>query len=1066
MMDSSKGLITNPTFMWGSDHGWQPLCCSLCIRDTPPLCGPPPSGHQFYCVAHSRTQAWQGIAQDLSGKLKAGVEYSVEACVSIGGPSDYSDVQATLKTEGADGHVSYINLASGKASKDKWTVLKGKLSMTTSAAKVLVYLEGPPKGIDLLASYFTILPLGAEPECASKVEDLARNILVNPTFDSGLQGWCGLCCKLAHSGAHGWKGVYGPRGASFAIATDRREGWQGIEQDVTALVHANTKYAVSAVVRTSGLSHDGADITASLRLEIANSNPQYVTIGRVKPSSTEWVRLEGQFHLESGYQRAVFYLEGPPCGVDLLVGSVTMKPVNSPHSEGQAARKQIQADATVGPSPSDILKNSSFANGLQNWDVNGCKGSVCQSMENPKVSPYSGKNFVVLSQRTDFWSGMGQIISDRIELETMYDVVAIVRVSGPNSDVRATLNVQEADNSNRYVTLGSVQANNQEWKQLQGKLILLKAPKRASVYLEGPSTGTDLLVDSFSITRAQGTASGPPFIEDPKFGINIIENSNLLEGLKGWYAQGSTRLSIAPGAPTLVPPTAAASLPYHDRLSGSCIIASNRTQLWEGPAQTITDKLQLFVPYQVAAWVRVRRHHGKTGPQKVNIALGIDGKWVTGGEVEADDQSWKETVGSFRLEKKPDNAIVYAQGPEPGVDIMIAGLQIFAADRSARFATLRSRTDKIRKREVVLQLTGGNRQPLPPNIRVRVQQTSRSFPLGSCINRWSLDNSSYVKFFLENFNWAVFENEIKWGWTEPERGKFNYKDADEMLQFCLRNNIPMRGHCIFWEAEHCNQGWLKTLSSPELSEAVQNRGVDLLSRYRGKFLHYDVNNEMLHGSFFRDRLGPDIWAHMFKLAHQLDPQARLFVNDYHVEDGEDCNSSPEKYLAQIQGLLKQGASVGGIGVQGHVETPVGPILCDAFDKLSSINIPIWLTEVDVGSTNEYIRGDDLEVILREGFAHPGVEGMMLWGFWEGAASRENGHLVDSTKRVNAAGQRLIALREEWTTSFTAHTNESGQLVFRGFLGEYDAFVDLGQGEVPLHFKVPKGYDPLVVNLYL
>ncbi len=59
-----------------------------------------------------------------------------------------------------------------------------------------------------------------------------------------------------------------------------------------------------------------------------------------------------------------------------------------------------------------------------------------------------------------------------------------------------------------------MQANNQEWKQLQGKLILLKAPKRASVYLEGPSAGTDLLVDSFSITPAQGTAcQGPPFIE-------------------------------------------------------------------------------------------------------------------------------------------------------------------------------------------------------------------------------------------------------------------------------------------------------------------------------------------------------------------------------------------------------------------------------------------------------------------------------------------------------------------------------------------------------------------------
>jgi hypothetical protein len=71
----------------------------------------------------------------------------------------------------------------------------------------------------------------------------------------------------------------------------------------------------------------------------------------------------------------------------------------------------------------------------------------------------------------------------------------------------------------------------------------------------------------------------------------------------------------------------------------------------------------------------------------------------------------------------------------------------------------------------VLQLTGGKKHPLPGNIHVRVQQTRRSFALGACINRWNLDNSNYVKFFLENFNWAVFENEIKWAWTEPDRGK-------------------------------------------------------------------------------------------------------------------------------------------------------------------------------------------------------------------------------------------------------------------------------------------------------
>jgi hypothetical protein len=110
-MDPPKNLITNPTFIWGSDHGWQPMCCSLSICDQPPLCGPPPSGHQFYCVAHNRTQAWQGIAQDLTGRIKAGLEYTVEACVSIAGPSDYSDVQATLKLENVEGQVNYSALA-------------------------------------------------------------------------------------------------------------------------------------------------------------------------------------------------------------------------------------------------------------------------------------------------------------------------------------------------------------------------------------------------------------------------------------------------------------------------------------------------------------------------------------------------------------------------------------------------------------------------------------------------------------------------------------------------------------------------------------------------------------------------------------------------------------------------------------------------------------------------------------------------------------------------------------------------------------------------------------------
>lgn len=683
--------------------------------------------------------------------------------------------------------------------------------------------------------------------------------------------------------------------------------------------------------------------------------------------------------------------------------------------------------------------------------------------------PFEGKSFAVATQRTHAWSGIEQTITGRIDLGTLYSILATVRIFGPCSKatVRATLYVQEADNSERYITMGSLEATTTEWKHLEGRLVLLKAPSKVSVYLEGPPAGIDILVDSFYIQPAlKPEPARPPVITDPKYGVNIVENHDLQYGLKHWFGQGSARLSVSSGAPTCVPSAAALSLPCSPCLSGSCLVASNRTQWWEGPAQTITDKLELFMVYQVSAWVRVGKHHGNAR-QKVNVALSLDGKWVTGGEVEVDQNSWKEIMGSFRLEKKPKYAMVSVQGPEPGVDLMLAGLQIFAVDRSTRLPTLKAQADKIRKRDVVLKLYKRSKSPVPAGGCVRIEQTSRSFPLGSCINRWSLDDNSYRQFFLQNFNWAVFENEVKWSWTEPQRCTFNYKDADEMVNFCSQHQIPMRGHCIFWEDENCCQDWLKTLTPTELKDAVHSRAVDLLSRYRGKFQHYDVNNEMLHGCFYRDRLNPEILPYMYKLAHQFDPEAILFVNDYHVEDGVDGNSAPDKYVEHIEWLLKEGAPLGAIGVQGHIDTPVGPIIRNSLDKLSSLGMPIWMTEIDVAATNEHTRADDLEVVLRESFAHPNVEGIMLWGFWEGALSRENGHLVDSDKRVNAAGKRLVSLREEWTTRLHGRTDECGQFSFRGYHGRYKAFVDFGElGEIALDFEVPKGDSPLVIELSL
>ncbi|KAJ8541234.1 hypothetical protein K7X08_002050 [Anisodus acutangulus] len=224
--------------------------------------------------------------------------------------------------------------------------------------------------------------------------------------------------------------------------------------------------------------------------------------------------------------------------------------------------------------------------------------------------------------------------------------------------------------------------------------------------------------------------------------------------------------------------------------------------------------------------------------------------------------------------------------------------------------------------------------------------------------------------------------------------------------------------------------------------AIQNRLTDLLTRYKGKFPHYDVNNEMMHGSFYQDRLVKDIRVNMFKIAHQLDPSPILFVNDCHVEDGCDTRSSPEKYIEHILDLQEHSAPVGGIGIQGHIGRTVGSIVCSALDKLGILGLPIWFTEVDVSFDNEYIRADDLEVMLREAYAHPAVE--------EGD--------------INEAGKRYLALKREWLSHAHGHIDEQGQFGFSGVHGFYEVEVIIVSKKITKKFVVDKGDNALVISI--
>ncbi|RLN22255.1 hypothetical protein C2845_PM07G15040 [Panicum miliaceum] len=542
---------------------------------------------------------------------------------------------------------------------------------------------------------------------------------------------------------------------------------------------------------------------------------------------------------------------------------------------------------------------------------------------------------------------------------------------------------------------------------------------------------------------------------------NVVFDVNAI----GWAPSGAgTALSLHHEDSAARLPTAAVG--HGHKPSGRYVVAAGRAGEEDGLCQAITPgALKPRVTYRVAGWLSVA-YSGEVaeedGGHPVRVSIRVDGGScaVDGGAVCAQPDRWAEINGAFRLRGNPRSEAVHVHGAPAGVDVKVMDLRIIATDRKARFKHLKDKTDKVRKRDVVLKLGGA------AGTSVRVVQLDNSFPLGSCINGEVIQNPAFVDFFINHLDWAVFENELKWYWTEAQRGQLNYADADRLLDFCDRAGKPARGHCIFWAVDGDVQQWIKDIGGDrdQLMAAVQERIRGLLGRYAGRFPHYDVNNEMLHGRFFRDRLGDDVAALMFREAAQLDPGAALFVNDYNVECGNDPNATPDKYIDLIRGLQRGGAQVGGIGLQGHVTNPVGEVICDALDKLSATDLPVWITELDVGEPDEALRADDLEVVLREAYAHPAVQGIVLWGFMQGHMWRQDAALVNADGTVNDAGQRFIELRREWTSDARGRLDGEGHFKFRGFHGTYVAQVTTATGKMLKAFTVDKGDAPLVLDM--
>ncbi|RKS80006.1 endo-1,4-beta-xylanase [Motilibacter peucedani] len=217
-------------------------------------------------------------------------------------------------------------------------------------------------------------------------------------------------------------------------------------------------------------------------------------------------------------------------------------------------------------------------------------------------------------------------------------------------------------------------------------------------------------------------------------------------------------------------------------------------------------------------------------------------------------------------------------------------------------------------------------------------------------------DAAYTKIAKQQFSTVTPENVMKWEVVEPAKGTYDWSGGDKLVDFAHANHQRVRGHNLVWHSQLPKwltpDGFTTTYSSAQLKAILKKHVQDEARHFKGKIWQWDVVNEA-----FNDDGTPreDIWykaygnldyiADAFTWAHQADPKALLFYNDYNIEfTGPKSNA----VYSLVKKLKARGVPIQGVGFQTHLDTQYPyPDLRANLTRFAALGVYVAETEVDV-----------------------------------------------------------------------------------------------------------------------
>ena len=245
------------------------------------------------------------------------------------------------------------------------------------------------------------------------------------------------------------------------------------------------------------------------------------------------------------------------------------------------------------------------------------------------------------------------------------------------------------------------------------------------------------------------------------------------------------------------------------------------------------------------------------------------------------------------------------------------------------------------------------------------------FRIGAAVNQSQFEerDARGDAVIAAQFNTISPENALKWESIHPRLDSYNFDPADHYVAFGEKYKMFIIGHCLVWHSQVPRWVFQDDKGAPLTRDALLERMHDhiraVVGRYKGRIGGWDVVNEALNEdgtmrkSPWLNIIGDDYIAQAFQFAHEADPKAELYYNDYSLE-----NEAKRKGAVELIKKLKaQGVPITAIGLQGHdkMDWPTAAQQADTIEAFAALGVKVNITELDIDVLPRTAPGNSADV---------------------------------------------------------------------------------------------------------